>query len=351
MSDKKPTHTLEELITDSNITFLLFGGKGGVGKTSCACASALAAALLGKRVLIISTDPAHSTTDSFYGSDRKEEIGSTEETKIYKNNEKYKHLELYGLEIVPKKEYEKYQEAMEDAQGINNEMVEMSRELMGDMPVAPGTDETFGFAKVIEYVNEKKDMYDLIIFDTAPTGHTLRLLDLPGILDSFFGKMVRFRLKMGHIWGKLKSAFGGGGEDKAGDTLEALKHMKKNIEEANKYLKNPENPGDPIRTNFVPVTIAEMMGVYETERLIGHLYEVEMPTSNIIINQLMPENPDCGFCVSRKEMQVKNLENIKELYEDEFNLTEVPLFDTEINGPEKLLKFAKRLYPSLLKDY
>ena len=91
--------------------------------------------------------------------------------------------------------------------------------------------------------------------------------------------------------------------------------------------------------------IAEMMAIYETERLLSNLYEVEVPCNSIIINQLFPENfeVDCKFCASRRAMQQKNLTEIRDIYADDFNLIEVPLFPTEIRGIEKLRELSKKL--------
>jgi arsenite-transporting ATPase len=88
--------------------------------------------------------------------------------------------------------------------------------------------------------------------------------------------------------------------------------------------------------------IPEAMAVFETQRLLSSLRTWKIPMSNIVINQLIPENPDCKFCSSRREMQQRNLVDIRELYED-INLTEVPLFDTEIRGVDGLSQLGRIL--------
>ncbi|GAG77410.1 unnamed protein product, partial [marine sediment metagenome] len=100
----------------------------------------------------------------------------------------------------------------------------------------------------------------------------------------------------------------------------------------------------PSKTSFVIVMISEAMALYETERLLSGLYQHEIPFSNIIVNQIFPESIDCKFCQSRRNMQLKNLKEIRYLYEDDFNLIEVPLFDTEIRGYEQLKKLGKYLF-------
>ena len=171
--------TLYELLEKKSMRFLLFGGKGGVGKTSSAAASALWTAEHGRETLVISTDPAHSLSDSF---DQNLSGGEVIPIKGIRN--------LYGMEINPEKAYAEYRERTQQAD--TSDMGPMGN-MMGldeltDMN-APGADEALAFSKVLEFIQECE--YDLVIFDTAPTGHTLRLLGLPEMLDSFFGKIIK----------------------------------------------------------------------------------------------------------------------------------------------------------------
>jgi arsenite-transporting ATPase len=192
---------------------------------------------------------------------------------------------------------------------------------VGDI-TAPGTDEALAFSKVLEFIHECK--YDLVVFDTAPTGHTLRLLGLPEMLDSFFGKMIKLRMRLGNVFGRLKSALGRG-DDEPDSSLEQLEKLKETIAGARAELS------DPNRTSFVIVMMPEAMVVAETERLLQALYEYEIPSSHIIINQIYSERTDCTFCRARRQMQQKYLEQIRDIYTD-FTLTEVPLFSNEIRG-------------------
>jgi len=319
--------SLKNLITQKDLRFLLFGGKGGVGKTSSSAATSIWLADRGQEVLILSTDPAHSLSDSF---DQNLSGGEIVRIKGVKG--------LYALEMDPKKEYSKYQKTMQESEVEIPKEVGFMMEGLDDIQAMtpPGTDETLAFSKVLEFI-ETTDEYDIIIFDTAPTGHTLRLLHLPSLLDSFFGKIISFRMKMGQIWGKMKAFLKR--QDYDDDSLEQLKRLKEVIENANKELTNPK------KTSFVIVTISEMMAIYETERLLSNLYEVEIPCSAIVINQLFPENVevDCKFCNSRRAMQQKNLKEIKDIYAEDFTLVEVPLFPTEIRGLDRLRELSREL--------
>ncbi|MFX1295044.1 MAG: ArsA family ATPase [Promethearchaeota archaeon] len=316
--------SIKELATNPNMRFLLFGGKGGVGKTTCATSAAIwIAENTNRDVLILSTDPAHSLSDSLAQDVSGGEIIPVREVK-----------NLSALEINPKKEFKKYQTSIQTGE------VEIPQELQmfGDFEdfqsiSPPGSDETLAFSKVLEYIQTSD--YDFIVFDTAPTGHTLRLLSLPEVLNSFFGKLIRFRMKMGQIWGKIKGFFKKDGDEKE-DQLTALNRMKKIIEDANIELIDPD------KTSFIIVMIPELMAIYETERLISSLTEYEIPHNNIILNQVPPApETDCNFCIQRRRIYLKNIIQIKQLYEDEFNLTEIPLAPTEIRGIELLRKLSQ----------
>lgn len=322
--------TLVDLLEKESLRFLLFGGKGGVGKTSNAAASALWAAEHGRETLVISTDPAHSLGDSFA-----QDLSGGEVIPIKGVRE------LYGMEIDPRRAFEQYQQMTKQP-----EMGELGgmENMMGladftDM-TAPGADEALAFSKVLEFI--QKCDYDLVIFDTAPTGHTLRLLGLPEMLDSFFGKLIKLRMRFSSLFGRLKSMFGRG-EEGADQSLQQLEALKETITAARGELTNPT------RTSFVIVMIPEAMAVSETERLLQALYEFEIPSSHIIVNMVFPDVTDCSFCKSRKTMQQKYLGQIRELYDD-FTITEVPLFPNEIRGVPALNRLATLLYTGTLPE-
>jgi arsenite-transporting ATPase len=317
-----------DLLDKSTLRFLLFGGKGGVGKTSSAAASALWAAEHGRETIVISTDPAHSLGDCFA-----QDISGGEVIPIkgIKN--------LYGMEINPQKAYEQYKEtAQQPETGEAGPMGDMMGfEDLADMS-APGSDEALAFSKVLEFIHECE--YDLVVFDTAPTGHTLRLLGLPEMLDSFFGKLIRFRMRFSNMFGRLKSLFGRGDSTEEDNSLEQLEKLKLAINEARVELT------DPTRTSFVIVMIPEAMAVSETERLLQTLYEYQIPSNHIIVNMVSPDIPDCSFCKARKTMQTKYLTQIHDIYDD-FKITEVPLYQEEIRGIPSLTRLSTLLATGL----
>jgi len=214
--------TVKDLLEKQKVRFLLFGGKGGVGKTSCAAASALYSAKMGNETLIISTDPAHSLSDSF-ATDLSG--GDILEVPGVKN--------LYAQEINPKRAIEEFREKYGEY-SMEEEMMPVPILESGD-DFFPGMDEAIAFTKVLELMQRSE--YDVVIFDTAPTGHTLRLLSLPDVLDSMVGKLIKFQIRIKNLFAAFKRMFGRGGEKDL--TLEYLEALKQTIGGAKKSIKRP----------------------------------------------------------------------------------------------------------------
>jgi arsenite-transporting ATPase len=210
----------------------------------------------------------------------------------------------------------------------------MAASLMGDMTgmAPPGSDEAMAFGKILEFIEDSS--YDRVIFDTAPTGHTLKLLELPDLLDSWLGKMLTLRQRLSSMMGGLRSMLGGAEQED--NSWEMLQQTKEKIRAASDQLSDPDI------TQFVVVMIPEAMAVFETQRLLLSLKKWNIPANKIVVNQLVPPNPSCHFCSKRYEMQQTNLKDIGELYSDK-DLIEVPLFDVEIRGIEELTRLGKIL--------
>jgi len=313
--------TLADIVYNDSVKFILSGGKGGVGKTSCAGAMAVLSANRGFRTLVLSTDPAHSLSDSF---DQDLSGGEVIPIEGFKN--------LWGMEINTEKGMQDFQKTLGESQ--MGPEAEMASSLMGDMTgmSPPGSDEAMAFGKILEFIEDAS--YDRVIFDTAPTGHTLKLLELPDLLDSWLGKMLTLRQRLSSMMGGLRSMLGGAQQED--NSWEMLQQTKDKIRAASVQLSDPEI------TQFVVVMIPEAMAVFETQRLLLSLKNWKIPATKIIVNQLVPPNPTCQFCSKRYEMQQNNLKDIAELYSD-MDLIEVALFDSEIRGIEELTRLGKIL--------
>ena len=227
-------------------------------------------------------------------------------------------------------------------EGMNEESQEQSQsffnEIMGSIP---GIDEASAFGSIMKGLDDYK--FDLIIFDTAPTGHTLRLLELPKILEKGIIKLIELKEKFGGMLTQMQAMGGQGGakvdpEELQKKIFEALDGMKQKVEEINKQFKDAD------KTTFVAVCIPEFLSMYETERLCIQLAQQEIDIRNIVVNQVLFPDPNqpCKKCMARRKMQDKYLIQIQEIYDD-FHITVNPMLDEEVRGINHLKAFGKLL--------
>jgi arsenite-transporting ATPase len=304
-------------------TFVFIGGKGGVGKTTVSAATALWLADEGKKTLIISTDPAHSLSDSF-----EKNIGH-DPTPIAEN--------LSAVEIDPEVAMQDYQAKMQEQQALNPGMdMGMMQDQMDMATMSPGIDEAAAFDKFLQYMTT--DEYDIVVFDTAPTGHTLRFLSFPEMMDSWVGKMIKVRRQIGSMAKAFKNIMPFMGDEEEEDkALEDMEETKKKIREARGVM------ADPNRTSFKMVVIPEEMSIYESERAMEALKKYNMYADGVIVNQIQPEEADCEFCQARRNIQEQRLETIKTKFGEQV-VAEIPLFQEEVKGMDRLRKVSKILY-------
>ncbi|KAJ1498812.1 Golgi to ER traffic- protein [Coelomomyces lativittatus] len=199
----------------------------------------------------------------------------------------------------------------------------------------PGVDEAMGFAEVMKLVQSMD--YSVIVFDTAPTGHTLRFLSFPSILEKALAKISQFSGRFAPLFNQMSGLMGmqQGSQE---DMFQKLESMRSVIQEVNKQFQ------DPAKTTFVCVCISEFLSLYETERMIQELTTYHIDTHNIIVNQLLFPKPNssCEHCNVRYKMQQKYLEQIHDLYLD-FHIVELPLLTKELRGAEEIERFSKFL--------
>lgn len=308
-----------------NPEFYLFSGKGGVGKTSAAASKALEFSRQGKRTLIVSVDPAHSLSDSF---DRK--IGS-EEKELAKN--------LHAIEIDPARamaEYkEKFSSQIEKLDGLAQLGLGDTFDIAG---MTPGIDEIAAFDKFLQYMQNSE--YDVIIFDTAPTGHALRFLSLPDVLDSWLGKLIKIRMRFSGMIDLAKKLLPFGKEEEENARkigADELDKMKERIKIARDILS------DPKKTHYVIVSIPEAMSILESERSLKTLKEYKIPVETMIVNKIIPQNAACRFCSDKRKQQLKRVQEIREKF-SHLNIMLLPLFKDEVHGFKMLEKVGKSLY-------
>lgn len=271
-------------------------------------------------VLLISTDPAHNLSDAF-----NQKFGKDPTLVNGFNN-------LYAMEIDPAAGMEEAKnEASASGTGDDNPM----SAILGDMSMAlPGIDEAMGFAQVMKLIQSME--YSVIVFDTAPTGHTLRFLSFPAIMEKALGKFSQLGGKFGGMFQQVSSMMGMSIDQEA--MFSKINDMTAVVKEVNRQFQNPD------LTTFVCVCISEFLSLYETERMIQELTSYHIDTHNIVVNQLLFPTSDsnCSQCLARRKMQKKYLNQMGELYED-FHVVKLPLLSQEVRGPDALKDFSKNL--------
>jgi arsenite/tail-anchored protein-transporting ATPase len=302
---------------------LLFGGKGGVGKTTMAAATAmkLAEHFSDKKVLVFTTDPAPSLGDSF----DQEFTHTPTPVNGVKN--------LWALEINAEKELEAFKKQYgDDILDILQKGTYLSDEESEEIFSLdiPGLDEVMGLKKITDFI-ESSD-YDYYVLDTAPTGHTLRLLTLPELLNDWIAFLGRMRYKYHYMVDRFSRGEKSGHEP--ADTF--LVEMKKTVNRVRDLLH------DEKRSSFVVVTIAEAMGVLETKDLVRTLKEHKLPVEHLIVNNLLPEDPS-PFLASRRAVQDKHLKDLETTFTS-LSITKVNLLETEARGTDVLKRVAHQLF-------
>lgn len=305
--------------------FIMFGGKGGVGKTTCASATALSLANDGYTTLIVSTDPAHSITDVF-----EEEISA--DPRAISDS-----VPLYAAEVDPQHRFE--ENYSETAEALLNEAsnigIDIDTEKFEGMDGGViGSDE----AAVIDLFNEynESDKWDYVVFDTAPTGHTLRMLKLPELLDGVFGTALNIKSTYDDVKGKVTGVIPGNNEsnEKNLDDVD-VEETKNKLQVVGELLQ------DPSKTQFFGVMEAEELSLLETNRLINDLESYEIPVGGVFINKVLEDiDNDCDLCSSRYENQQEVIKQAKE--DIDYPLLQIPLQKNPPRG-EELESIAEKI--------
>ena len=296
---------------------LIFGGKGGVGKTTAASAAALALAQNSPeaRVLVFSTDPAHSLSDSFA-----EEIGELKKGVAGQKN-------LDASEIDPASRFEELKtryrvwidELFDTLSGSSGMEIKFDREAMRELVslAPPGIDEIAALSAISDLLD--KSGYTTIVLDTAPTGHLIRFLEMPQVALSWVRAFLKLLLKYKTVV-------------RSGRVAEELVALSKNIKRVAALLV------DKKACEFIGVAIPEEMSLEETIRLTKTLARLKVPVERLLINNVLPEvaGADCDFCAARSASQRRVIASFRARLRGIKKIYLAPQQPHEINGPRLL---------------
>ncbi|XP_024984078.1 ATPase ARSA1 [Cynara cardunculus var. scolymus] len=334
----------DEMIVGNQRKYYMLGGKGGVGKTSCAASLAVKFANNGHPTIVVSTDPAHSLSDSF-----DQDLTGGTLVPIQGLNSP-----LFGLEINPEKTKEDFRSAAQGNGGagvkdfMNSMGLGMVAEQLGELKLAelldtppPGLDEAIAISKVMQFVDSPEySTFTRIVFDTAPTGHTLRLLSLPDFMDASIGKIMKLKTKIASATSAIKSVFGKEQTPLVEGSSSKLEQLRERMAKVRDLFRDSET------MEFVIVTIPTVMAVRESSRLHASLKKENVPVQRIIVNQILPPSAtDCKFCSIKRKDQMRPLDMIRKDPElASLVVIEAPLFDVEIRGIPALQFMGDRVW-------
>ena len=329
---------LLSLAAERRVLFL--GGKGGVGKTTVASALALAASRQGRRALVVSTDPAHNL-GHLWGR----RIGDRP-TRLAEN--------LQGLEIDP------------DAT-TDRHLADVGRTLKRLMPGSlagevdkhmdlsrrsPGTHEAAVLERITELVEEGLREHDLVVFDTAPSGHTARLMALPEVMTAWTDGLLRRREKSQKLGAAMRGLDGGRERDR-GQTLLGSTAPRDPLEERDEEIRSillrrrdrlaslREVLTDPALSSFAIVLAAERLPVLETIELHEELTRTGVDVGALVVNKRSPAGRG-EFLERRRAMEEEHLASLRTAL-PRVPLQQIPLGEQDVVGAAALEQFSRLL--------
>jgi arsenite-transporting ATPase len=313
-----------------NRRYIMFGGKGGLGKTTFSAAAGYWLAKKGFKVLVFSVDPQASLSDIFerdiFGKGPVEimpnlyaqEIDADQRIREYQGEIRQKILDMYGLDQVPE-EIENYIQAA---------------------AAEPAMEESAIFDEVVDIVISGE--YDYYIYDLVPLGHALYYLSMASVYDQWIDKITGLREEMAE-YGQVAAVMKRDKETEEDKILQELQYIKHRINASSSILTDKE------KTAFYFVLIPEEMIILDTKKAAGLFAKFDVPLAGYIVNRVIPAElasqdiPD--YLRNRMEMQTKYLAEIKQVFGNDV-LTNVPEFERDITGLPMIERVADALFGS-----
>jgi arsenite-transporting ATPase len=299
---------------------ILYTGKGGVGKTSVATATALACARAGLRTIVMSTDPAHSLADSLDC-----ELGSTPK-EIEPN--------FFAQQVQANEEMERHWSAVQDWLTELLQDKGMERITAEELTVPPGFDELFALLQIQEH--HASGRYDVIVVDCAPTGETLRLLSFPDVAKWWIDKVFPWERRLISAARPVAKAF-----------LDIPLPDKKVYDEVERLVGRLVAMNDILRdhdhTSLRLVMTPDRMVISEAMRTFTYLNLYGYLTDAVVVNRLFPEETADGYFGSWRETQQQNLTEVQDSFSPVPVLT-APYFDEEVVGGRMLERLAAEVF-------
>ena len=301
---------------------IIFTGKGGVGKTTCAAATALQCARLGKQTLVLSSDPVQALSDCF-----DLELG-VEKPKEIKNN-------LFGLQIDLEREIEQNYGIVRNLLKKLFQSRGIEDEVASEMVALPGFDELFSILKMSEFINH----FEIIVLDTAPTWHTLRLLSFPQIFSIFGKYLLRLQRGIMRIFEPLRESAEQVTRTPIPDEVffAQMEGLMKRVNDMRKLLTESTKCTVRIVTNL------EKMPILESERALTFMNLYGLNVDALCVNKIIPEKITDPYFEKWKKTQNKYMERIENTFYP-LKIFKIFLMEEEVVGIKLLEQVADDMY-------
>lgn len=305
---------------------LFVGGKGGVGKTSVASALALARARAGGRVLLVSTDPAHNLGHIW------DTTLSDAAARVFTAAAGY----VDAVEIDPRANIDRHFAA------VNATMVKLLPERLHRSAAAhlelaktaPGSHESAVLERIAELMAVGIDAYDLVVFDTAPSGHTLHLLSLPEKLTGWTESLLASRSRSDRFAAAARGIVGG--ESREAEAESELRRTL--VARRDRFVRMNTTITDATVTGFVVVTVAERMPVAESLDIVAQLTGLGVNVATVVVNRRSPA--DAGdFLAARRDRETVCLRELRD-HLPAVPMLELPLLGRDLTGEAALTELA-----------